>query len=283
LLGTDAGIKQLLALDAGSRNLPGVDAAQSAYMQNMKSQETRARSNFQSLASEVGTTWLPGVTQGLSSMGDSLHNAQLWLHRNHDAEQALADTGTLAAHSVAGLTMGVLALGGGALTALGELDKGLKWIDAHNPIKPAGDTMHGLSLEQQRQRIYAQTHGKKQFISPAGAPTDLSAWTHGTWTRIGGFFGDVMHSYQQDTAHGHDLNAWQRQQQARPVTIAAGAIAVHVDAHGMTQAEATKAVTDGTRTALAAALKTPPGPPPRTSANTHTSPNWIPAQTNPHI
>jgi hypothetical protein len=87
LLGDQAGIAQLLMMVHQLDKAPGVEAGQSMFMKNMNSQGTRAWSNFQSLATEVGTQAIPGVTKAFKDMGDGLSYARSWLNK-HGALEA---------------------------------------------------------------------------------------------------------------------------------------------------------------------------------------------------
>jgi len=49
-------------------------------------QEGRSLKNFQSLMTEVGTLALPGVTRGFKDLGNTLHDAQHWLHQHRSLE-----------------------------------------------------------------------------------------------------------------------------------------------------------------------------------------------------
>lgn len=50
---------------------------------------SRSAQNFQSLATEIGSLALPGVTRGFTDLGNSLHDAQHWLHQHADLERKI--------------------------------------------------------------------------------------------------------------------------------------------------------------------------------------------------
>ncbi len=89
LLGTDRGIEQLRQMIATLPKMPGVEAGQSMFMRNFNSQFVRAWSNFQSLATEVGGTAIPGMTKAAVDLGDAFHVAQGWLHQHGDLERSI--------------------------------------------------------------------------------------------------------------------------------------------------------------------------------------------------
>jgi len=76
------GMKSLFDMMKQLKTLPGVNQAQSMFMQTFDSQSVRAWSNFQSLLTEVGAQALPGATKGLTDLGNALHDAQHWLHQH---------------------------------------------------------------------------------------------------------------------------------------------------------------------------------------------------------
>jgi hypothetical protein len=67
----------------------GLDSQANTIFGSQNFAAHRAWSNFQSLATEIGTLAIPGVTKGFNDLGDSLHNAQVWLHKHADVEKKI--------------------------------------------------------------------------------------------------------------------------------------------------------------------------------------------------
>lgn len=136
----------------------GLDSQFGSLMGKFGPTFTQALKNFQALATELGGVALPGVTKGFRDLGDSLHNAQAWLHQHQDLEAATsryisgmvtnAET-FLVDHQADFLAVGQWAarvwpniehvtnalggMAGGLLHLIGAAETVNKWLDDHTP------------------------------------------------------------------------------------------------------------------------------------------------------
>lgn len=87
-LATPEGVALIMQIFSQLKRMPSIETSQSGFMANIQGRTQQAKSNFQSLATEVGWQALPGVTKGAKDLADALHGAQTWLHQHADAEKA---------------------------------------------------------------------------------------------------------------------------------------------------------------------------------------------------
>ena len=176
----------------------GLDAAEKNRNSGFDYQFVAAGKDFQSLMTELGTSALPGLTRGFKDLGDTLHDAQGWLHQHRDLENAISawtssnvmdlerflkvhagdfkymgDDAVTAMHAVQGLGTAAVALGGDALSAYGSVHKLADFLLKLNPIKPPDNVNDHLSATTAAKKLYDESRGKKQFIGPGPSLTKL--------------------------------------------------------------------------------------------------------------
>ena len=69
----------------------GLNAAEKNRNSGFDYQLVTAGKNFQSLMTELGGVALPGLTKGFTDLGNSFHDAQVWLHEHKGLEKQWSD------------------------------------------------------------------------------------------------------------------------------------------------------------------------------------------------
>jgi hypothetical protein len=141
-------------------------------------QAERSAKNFQSLAGEIGSLALPGLTKGFMDLGNQMHSAQVWLHQHGALELQIQ-------RDITGAVKGTE-----------------QWIVSHN--KDWENLRHDLVLTYNAGKELAPmlgavasgltmaASGLTAFIGPLTTIVDTVAWFNGQGNKPGSTLNDRM-------------------------------------------------------------------------------------------